>query len=111
LRSTMRFLPKLVNARILYAQASVVFAVFLPIFSAPGFAMTVDRIAAKVGNEIITLSSVIERSQAEIARGMRSGKKDIPRPGEIMPKILDLMIASSCSSVRLFLFLISSRAF
>ncbi len=100
MRSIIRFLPKLVNARFLYARVSVVCAVLALIFSASGFAMTLDRVAAKVGSEIITLSSVIERSQAEIARGMRSGKKDIPRPEEIMPKILDLLIDDKLQVIR-----------
>jgi len=56
------------------------------------FSMTLDRIAAKVGGEIITLSTVLERSQAELARKVRSGDKDIPPPEEFMPKILDKII-------------------
>jgi len=87
LRSITRFLHKLVDAR-----AVGFFAGFILIFPATGLGMTLDRIAAKVGGEIVTLSSVIERSQAEIARGIRSGKKDIPPPEEIMPKILNLLI-------------------
>jgi peptidyl-prolyl cis-trans isomerase SurA len=62
------------------------------IFATSVSAMTLDRIAAKVGGEIITLSSVIERSQAEIGRIVRSGKKDIPSPEVIMPKMLDILI-------------------
>jgi peptidyl-prolyl cis-trans isomerase SurA len=68
--------------------------------SASVSAMTVDRIAAKVGGEIITLSSVIERSQAEIGRIVRSGKKDIPSPDEIMPKMLDLLIEDKLQVLR-----------
>ena len=62
--------------------------------------MTLDRIAAKVGGEIITLSSVIERSQAEIGRLVRSGNKDIPSPEVIMPKMLDLLIEDKLQVLR-----------
>ena len=96
----MKSLPQSVNSRILYALAPVACAMLSLVFSAPGISMTVDRIAAKVGNEIITLSSVIERSQAEISRAMRSGKKEIPLPEEIMPRILDLMIDDKLQVLR-----------
>jgi len=67
-------------------------AVFILAGTPSAFAMTLDRIAAKVGGEIITLSSVLERSQAELARKGRSGDNNIPPPEEFMPKILDQMI-------------------
>ena len=72
----------------------------LLMFSIPVSAKTLDRIAAKVGGEIITLSSVIEKSQVEIGRSVRAGKKDIPRPEEIMPKILDLLIDDKLQVLR-----------
>lgn len=67
-------------------------AVFILAGTPSAFAMTLDRIAAKVGGEIITLSSVLERSQAELARKGRSGDNNIPPPEEFMPQILDQMI-------------------
>lgn len=67
-------------------------AAFMLAGTTSAFSMTLDRIAAKVGGEIITLSTVLERSQAELARKVRSGDKDIPPPEEFMPKILDKII-------------------
>ncbi|MGV7221219.1 MAG: foldase protein PrsA [Nitrospinales bacterium] len=75
-------------------------AIFYLIFSTSVSAMTLDRIAAKVGGEIITLSSVIERSQAEIGKIVRSGSKDIPSPDVIMPKMLDLLIEDKLQVLR-----------
>lgn len=111
MRSITKFLIKLVNpasgfnfqrlaAGPLIGRTLAVCAGFPLIFSASVFAMTLDRIAAKVGGEIITLSSVIERSRAEIARGMRSGKTDVPRPEELMPRILDLLIDDKLQVLR-----------
>lgn len=55
-------------------------------------AMTVDRIAAKVGGEIITLSTVLERYQAEITRRRQSGDRDINEPEKALPIVLDSII-------------------
>lgn len=78
----------------------LILAVILLTFAGSVSAMTLDRIAAKVGGEIITLSSVIERSQAEIGRIVRAGRKDIPSPDEIMPKMLDLLIDDKLQVLR-----------
>ena len=83
----IRSLMRSVDIRLWAAFAAVMLA-----GNTPAFSMTLDRIAAKVGGEIITLSSVLERSQVELARRARSGDTDIPTPEEFMPKILDQII-------------------
>lgn len=82
-----RFLTLSVKRRFWAASAALIITA-----TPSAYSMTLDRIAAKVGGEIITLSSVLERSQAEIARRMRSGDTDIPPPEKFMPQILDQMI-------------------
>jgi len=56
-------------------------------------AMTVDRVVAKVNNEIITLSGLLERYNAEISRYRQAGMtRKIPPKEQLMPQLLDKMI-------------------
>lgn len=54
--------------------------------------MTVDMVVAKVNNEIITLSAVVERAELELARYQAMGIRDLPSLEEARTQALEQMI-------------------
>ncbi len=58
----------------------------------PGQSKVFDRVVAKVNEEIITLSGLQERLNAEIARYRNAGGQDNPPLDEMKEKLLDKMI-------------------
>ncbi len=58
----------------------------------PSHAEVLDRVIAKVNDEIITLSEVQERAVVELGRLKAAGGENIPPAGEVMEKILNRMI-------------------
>jgi len=80
LKLITKFLRALVNLRFVAPLAAMILA-----GAVPCEALLIDRIAAKVGGEILTLSAVVERAQILSARMRRGGggfafKERTPEP-------------------------------
>ena len=64
----------------------------LLLFNGASAAEVLDRVIAKVNDEIITLSEVQERTAIELSRLRATGSENIPSAGEMMEKMLDRRI-------------------
>ncbi|MFQ5482372.1 MAG: peptidylprolyl isomerase [Nitrospinaceae bacterium] len=83
----MTFLKKFIDAR-----AVIPLLVAAMLYGAPVWAMILDRVVAKVDDEIITWSALVERMNAEMLRFAQLQRTDLPPKDKMMMELLDRMI-------------------